>query len=50
MRVLKLLEINLENEDLKLALAIQLFEAGKVSLGKAAKVNNLSERTFGRCF
>jgi|GEM_PF-3078800 predicted HTH domain antitoxin len=50
MRVLKLLKINLDDEVLKLALAIQLFEEGKISLGKAAKVNDLLERTFGRCF
>ncbi len=43
MRVLKLPEINLDDDELKLALAIRLFEEGKISLGKAAEVAGLGD-------
>jgi len=37
-KVLKIPEVNLEDEELKLALAIRLLEEGKISLGKAAEI------------
>ncbi len=46
MKVLKIPEVNLEDEELKLALAIRLLEEGKISLGKAAEIAGFSERSF----
>ena len=46
MKVLEIPQVNLEDEELKLALAIKLLEEGKVSLGKAAEIADLSERSF----
>jgi len=46
MKVLKIPEVNLDDEELKLALAIKLLEEGKVSLGKAAEIAGFSERSF----
>jgi len=46
MKVLEIPQVNLEDEELKLALAIKLLEEGKVSLGKAAEIAGLSERSF----
>ena len=46
MKVLKIPEVNLEDEELKLALAIRLLEEGKVSLGRAAEIAGFSERSF----
>ena len=46
MKVLKIPQVNIEDEELKLALAIRLLEEGKISLGKAAEVAGFSERSF----
>jgi len=46
MKVLEIPQVYLEDEELKLALAIKLLEEGKVSLGKAAEIAGLSERSF----
>lgn len=46
MKVLQIPEINLEDEELKLALAVKLLEEGKISLGKAAEIAGFSERSF----
>lgn len=45
-KTLEIPYVNLEEEELKLALAIQLLKEGKVSLGKAAEIVGLSERSF----
>lgn len=37
---------SLSEEEARLFLAVKLFEVGKVSLGQAAKVAELSKRTF----
>ena len=39
-------EINIKEEELKLLLAIKLFEEGAVSLGKAAETAGYSEKAF----
>jgi len=39
-------DINIKEDDVKLLLAVKLFEEGIVSLGKAASVAGYSERTF----
>ena len=39
-------DINIKEEDVRLLLAVKLFEEGLVSLGKAASVAGYSERTF----
>ena len=36
----------MDKEELKLLLAIKLFEEGKASLGKAAEVAGFTEKTF----
>ena len=46
MKVLEIPEVNLEDEELKLALATKLLEEGKISLGKAAEIAGFSERSF----
>lgn len=46
MPVLELPEINVDEEELKLLLAIKLFEEKKVSLGKAAEIAGHSVRSF----
>lgn len=46
MKTLEIPQVNLDSEELKMALAIKLFEEGKVSLGKAAEIANLSVRSF----
>ena len=43
---LEIPEVNLEVEDLRILLAIKLFEDGIVSLGKASEIAGYSERTF----
>jgi len=45
-KTLEIPYVNLEEEELRLALAIRLLEEGKVSLGKAAEIGGLSERSF----
>jgi len=37
---------NLSEDEAKLMLAVKLFEVGKVSLGQAAKIAELSKRAF----
>ncbi|HEX4960043.1 MAG TPA: UPF0175 family protein [Thermoanaerobaculia bacterium] len=37
---------SLSQEEAKLFLAVKLFEIGKVTLGQAAKIAELSKRTF----
>ena len=37
---------SLSEEEARLFLAVKLFEVGKVSLGQAAKIAELSKRTF----
>jgi len=46
MELLEIPEINVDKEELKLLLAIKLFEEGKVSLGKAAEIAGFTEKTF----
>jgi len=46
MQVLELPEINIDKDELKLLLAVKLFEERKVSLGKAAEIAGYSTRTF----
>ena len=46
MELLEIPEINMDKEELKLLLAIKLFEEGKVSLGKAAEIAGFTEKTF----
>ena len=43
---LEIPEVNLEVEDLRILLAIKLFEDGIVSLGKASEIAGYSERAF----
>lgn len=40
------LPLSISEEDVKLLLAIKLFEVGKVSLGQAAKLAGFSKRAF----
>lgn len=46
MKLLEIPDINMDKEELKLLLAIKLFEEGKVSLGKASEIAGYSEKTF----
>jgi len=46
MKVLEMPGVNLEDEELKLALATRLLEEGKISLGKAAEIAGFSERSL----
>lgn len=46
MKVIEIPQVNLENDELKLALAIKLLEEKKISLGKAAELAGFSEKTF----
>jgi len=46
MKVLEIPQVSLDDEELKLALAIKLLEEGKISLGKAAEITGFSERSF----
>ena len=46
MKVLEIHQVSLDDEELKLALAIKLLEEGKISLGKAAEIAGFSERSF----
>jgi len=39
-------EINIEEDEIKLLLAIKLLEEEKVSLGKAAEIAGYTEKTF----
>lgn len=41
-----ILPLSISEEDVKLLLAIKLFEVGKVSLGQAAKLAGFSKRAF----
>ncbi len=41
-----MLPLSISEDDVKLFLAIKLFEVGKVSLGQAAKLAGFSKRTF----
>lgn len=43
---LEIPEVNLKAEDIRILLAIKLFEDGIVSLGKASEIAGYSERTF----
>ncbi len=40
------LPVSISEEDVRILLAIKLFEVGKVSLGQAAKIANFSKRAF----
>lgn len=40
------LPFGLDEDEAKLLLAIKLYEVGKISLGKAAKLAGFSKRTF----
>ncbi len=42
----RLPEVNIPEEELKLLLAIKLFEDGRVSLGKASEIAGYSEKAF----
>ena len=43
---LKLPEMNIKEDEIKLLLAIKLLEEEKVSLGKAAEIAGYTEKTF----
>jgi len=45
-KVLELPDINIDNEELRLLLAIKLLEEKKVSLGKASEIAAYTERAF----
>ena len=45
-KVLEFPDINIDNEELRLLLAIKLLEEKKVSLGKALEIAGYTERTF----
>jgi len=45
-KVLEFPDINIDNEELRLLLAIKLFEEKKVSLGKASEIAGYTERAF----
>lgn len=38
--------LNMDNKELAMILAARLYEQGKLSLGQAAELANLSKRTF----
>lgn len=38
--------LNIKEDEIKLLLAVKLFEEGLVSLGKASEISSYSERTF----
>jgi predicted HTH domain antitoxin len=40
------LPLSISEEDVRILLAIKLFEVGKVSLGQAAKIARFSKRAF----
>lgn len=46
MAVRMTLPLNISEDDVKLLLALKLFEVGKVSLGQAAKLAGFSKRAF----
>ena len=43
---LEIPDVNLDKEEIRLLLAIKLFEDGVVSLGKASEIAGYSERAF----
>lgn len=45
-KVLEFPDINIDNEELRLLLAIKLFEEKKISLGKASEIAGYTEKTF----
>lgn len=45
-KVLELPDMNINNEELRLLLAIKLFEEKKVSLGKASEIAGYTEKAF----
>jgi len=45
-KVLELPDMNINNEELRLLLAIKLFEEKKVSLGKASEIAGYTEKVF----
>ncbi|MCI5130559.1 MAG: UPF0175 family protein [Candidatus Electrothrix sp. EH2] len=40
------LPVSISDEDVRILLAVKLFEVGKVSLGQAAKIPDFSKKTF----
>ncbi len=40
------LPVSITEEDVRLLLALKLFEVGKVTLGQAARIANFSKRAF----
>lgn len=44
--ILNLPDMNIKKDELKMLLAIKLFEEGIVSLGKAGEISGYSESTF----
>ncbi len=40
------LPVSITEEDVRLLLAVKLFEVGKVTLGQAARIANFSKRAF----
>jgi len=46
MAIKVMLPFSISEDDVKLLLAIKLFEVGKVSLGQAAKLAGFSKRAF----
>jgi len=42
----KIPELNIKEDEIKLLLAIKLFEEGLVSLGKASEISGYSEKSF----
>jgi len=45
-KVLELPDMNINDEELRLLLAIKLFEEKKVSLGKASEIAGYTEKAF----
>jgi len=45
-RILELPDMNINNEELRLLLAIKLLEEKKVSLGKASEIAGYTEKVF----
>lgn len=45
-QILELPDLNIPEQELKIILAVSLFQQGIVSLGKAAEISGYSQRTF----
>jgi predicted HTH domain antitoxin len=45
-QILELPDLNIPEQELKIILAVSLFQQGIVTLGKAAEISGYSQRTF----